>query len=56
MCGTLQRVAGAWSRANFPPAALDSMFRAVEAVYRINKSLLSVRSPPVASTELILTI
>lgn len=41
----VQRVAGAWSRANFPPPALDSMFRAVEAVYRINKSLLGVRSP-----------
>lgn len=40
-----QRVAAAWSRSNFPPKVLDTMFRAVEAVYRINKSLLAVRLP-----------
>ncbi|GAA5862920.1 hypothetical protein JCM8547_003621 [Rhodosporidiobolus lusitaniae] len=37
----IKRVAAAWSRSNFPPPALDSMFRAVEAVYRINKTLLA---------------
>ncbi|GAA5908151.1 hypothetical protein JCM6882_005956 [Rhodosporidiobolus microsporus] len=36
----IKRVAAAWSRTNFPPPELDSMFRAVEAVYRINKTLL----------------
>ncbi|GAA5820791.1 hypothetical protein JCM11251_003161 [Rhodosporidiobolus azoricus] len=36
----IKRVAAAWSRANFPPPELDSMFRAVEAVYRISKTLL----------------
>ncbi|GAA5947946.1 hypothetical protein JCM3765_007040 [Sporobolomyces pararoseus] len=38
--GVIKRVAAAWSRSNFPPPALDTMFRAVEAVYRINKTLL----------------
>lgn len=33
----IRRAAGAWSRKNFPPAKLDSMFRSVEAVYRANK-------------------
>ena len=42
----LQRVAAAWSRHNFPPPELDSMFRAIEAVYRINKSLLAVSQTP----------
>ncbi|KAK4048281.1 hypothetical protein OIO90_005900 [Microbotryomycetes sp. JL221] len=37
----IKRVAAAWSRTNFPPPALDSMFRAIEAVYRANKSLLT---------------
>ncbi|GAA5935769.1 hypothetical protein JCM3775_007324 [Rhodotorula graminis] len=37
----IKRVAAAWSRANFPPPVLDSMFRAVEAVYRVNKGLLA---------------
>ncbi|GAA6043479.1 hypothetical protein JCM8097_000730 [Rhodosporidiobolus ruineniae] len=36
----IKRVAAAWSRSNFPPPALDSMFRAIEAVYRINKTML----------------
>ncbi|GEM10024.1 guanine nucleotide exchange factor [Rhodotorula toruloides] len=36
----IKRVAAAWSRDNFPPPALDAMFRAIEAVYRINKTLL----------------
>ncbi|TNY23593.1 hypothetical protein DMC30DRAFT_347200, partial [Rhodotorula diobovata] len=37
----IKRVAAAWSRANFPPPVLDAMFRAVEAVYRVNKGLLA---------------
>ncbi|GAA6005954.1 uncharacterized protein JCM10292_005625 [Rhodotorula paludigena] len=37
----IKRVAAAWSRSNFPPPALDAMFRAIEAVYRINKTLLA---------------
>ncbi|KAM0791636.1 hypothetical protein ACM66B_006074 [Microbotryomycetes sp. NB124-2] len=37
----IKRVAAAWSRTNFPPPALDAMFRAVEAVYRTNKHLLA---------------
>ncbi|GAA5999679.1 hypothetical protein JCM10207_005866 [Rhodosporidiobolus poonsookiae] len=37
----IKRVAAAWSRTNFPPPALDTMFRSIEAVYRINKALLA---------------
>ncbi|KAK4047241.1 hypothetical protein OIV83_005545 [Microbotryomycetes sp. JL201] len=37
----IKRVAAAWSRTNFPPPALDTMFRAIEGVYRTNKNLLS---------------
>ncbi|KWU42010.1 hypothetical protein RHOSPDRAFT_21929 [Rhodotorula sp. JG-1b] len=37
----IKRVAAAWSRTNFPPPQLDGMFRAIEAVYRINKALLA---------------
>nr|AAV28743.1 GEF1p [Cryptococcus gattii] len=33
----IRRAAGAWSRKDFPPAKLDSMFRSVEAVYRANR-------------------
>jgi len=36
----LQKVAAAWSRSNFPPPALDTMFRAIEAVYRIAKQFM----------------
>lgn len=39
----IQKVASAWSRSNLPPPELDQMFRAVEAVYKANRSLLSVR-------------
>ena len=35
-------MASAWSRSNLPPFELDQMFRAVEAVYKANRSLLSV--------------
>ena len=38
----IRRVASAWSRTNFPPRELDTMFRAIETVYRANRSLLSV--------------
>ncbi|AGV14300.1 hypothetical protein, variant [Cryptococcus neoformans var. grubii H99] len=33
----IRRAAGAWSKKDFPPAKLDSMFRSVEAVYRANR-------------------
>ncbi|OWZ58492.1 hypothetical protein C368_00657 [Cryptococcus neoformans 125.91] len=33
----IRRAAGAWSRKDFPPPKLDSMFRSVEAVYRANR-------------------
>ncbi|KDN36460.1 hypothetical protein K437DRAFT_54478 [Tilletiaria anomala UBC 951] len=36
----IKKVASAWSKSNFPPAELDTMFRNVEAVYRINRSFL----------------
>jgi hypothetical protein len=41
-CGTQQRVAAAWSRTNFPPPELDTMFRNVESIYRVNRSFLKV--------------
>lgn len=37
-----QKVAGAYSRHNFPPPELDQAFRATEAVYRTNKALVQV--------------
>lgn len=40
----VQKVASAWSRSNLPPQELDQMFRAVEAVYKANRSFLSVRN------------
>lgn len=42
LAGIIRKVASAWSRANFPPVELDGMFRAVETVYRANRSLLAV--------------
>ncbi|KAK8846747.1 hypothetical protein IAR55_005834 [Kwoniella newhampshirensis] len=33
----IRRVAAAWSRKDFPPPRLDTMFRCVEAVYRANR-------------------
>lgn len=36
-----QKVAAAWSRSNFPPPALDTMFRAIEGVYRIAKQFMA---------------
>ena len=38
----VQRVAAAWSRRDLPPPKLDAMFRAVEAVYRANRSFGAV--------------
>ncbi|KAG8763738.1 hypothetical protein FRC11_013193 [Ceratobasidium sp. 423] len=35
----IRKVAAAWSRSNFPPKELDSLFRGVEAVYKANRSL-----------------
>ena len=37
-----QKVASAWSKNNFPPAELDTMFRNVESVYRLNRGFLKV--------------
>ncbi|GAA94698.1 uncharacterized protein L969DRAFT_94673 [Mixia osmundae IAM 14324] len=37
----IKRVASAWSRSNFPPPALDMVFRAIESIYRINKTFLA---------------
>ncbi|WRT65017.1 uncharacterized protein IL334_001958 [Kwoniella shivajii] len=34
----IRRVAAAWSRKDFPPPRLDTMFRCVEAVYRANRA------------------
>ncbi|KAJ1045073.1 hypothetical protein NDA14_007927 [Ustilago hordei] len=36
----IKKVAAAWSRSNFPPPELDTMFRNVEAIYRANRSFL----------------
>ena len=36
----IKKVAAAWSRSNFPPPELDTMFRNIEAIYRINRSFL----------------
>ncbi|KAH7104448.1 hypothetical protein BKA62DRAFT_767520 [Auriculariales sp. MPI-PUGE-AT-0066] len=40
LTGIIRKVASAWSRSNFPPPALDAMFRAIEAVYKANRQLL----------------
>ena len=42
-----QKVAAAWSRNNLPPKELDVMFRSIEMVYKVNRSLLSVRVPSI---------
>ncbi|KAJ9105444.1 hypothetical protein QFC21_001815 [Naganishia friedmannii] len=36
----VRKVAGAWSRANFPPPLLDRMFRSIEGIYKISKALV----------------
>ncbi|KAF8527975.1 hypothetical protein BU17DRAFT_38575 [Hysterangium stoloniferum] len=37
----IRKVAGAWSKANFPPKELDVMFRGIEGIYKANKRLLT---------------
>ncbi|QRV90893.1 hypothetical protein RhiJN_18911 [Ceratobasidium sp. AG-Ba] len=39
MSAIIRKVASAWSRSNFPPKELDTLFRGVEAVYKANRSL-----------------
>lgn len=34
----VRKVAGAWSRSNLPPPALDAVFRAIEAVFKANRA------------------
>ncbi|TDL28493.1 hypothetical protein BD410DRAFT_781007 [Rickenella mellea] len=41
LSGVIRKVAAAWSRANLPPAELDTMFRGVEAIYKANRSFLA---------------
>lgn len=41
LASVIRRVAAAWSRSNFPPKALDQMFRAIEGCFRANRSLLA---------------
>jgi hypothetical protein len=36
----IKKVAGAWSRSNFPPPELDTMFRNIESIYRVNRAFL----------------
>lgn len=36
----IKKVAAAWSRSNFPPPELDTMFRNIESVYRANRNFL----------------
>ncbi|THH10162.1 hypothetical protein EW145_g1527 [Phellinidium pouzarii] len=41
LSGIIRKVAAAWSRSNLPPPELDLMFRAVEAVFKANRSFQS---------------
>ncbi|KAF8584498.1 hypothetical protein K439DRAFT_1346092 [Ramaria rubella] len=41
LAGIIRKVAGAWSRTNFPPKQLDAMFRGIESVYKANRGLLT---------------
>ncbi|EJU01895.1 hypothetical protein DACRYDRAFT_22333 [Dacryopinax primogenitus] len=41
LASIIRRVAAAWSKENFPPRQLDTMFRCVEAIYKANRSLLA---------------
>ncbi|KAE8251386.1 hypothetical protein A4X13_0g4020 [Tilletia indica] len=36
----IKKIASAWSRHNFPPPELDTMFRNIEAIYRANRHFL----------------
>jgi len=38
----MQKVAASWSRSNLPPPEMDTMFRAIEGVYKANRSLYAV--------------
>ncbi|KAK0524606.1 hypothetical protein OC834_005466 [Tilletia horrida] len=40
LASIIKKVASAWSRHNFPPPELDTMFRNIEAVYRANRGFL----------------
>ncbi|KAL4071018.1 hypothetical protein J3A83DRAFT_4373191 [Scleroderma citrinum] len=40
LTGVIRKVAAAWSRSNLPPPELDIMFRSVEGVYKVNRTLL----------------
>ncbi|KZT05969.1 uncharacterized protein LAESUDRAFT_750365 [Laetiporus sulphureus 93-53] len=40
LAGIIKKVAGAWSRSNLPPQELDTMFRAIESIYKAHRSLL----------------
>ncbi|KAI0051674.1 hypothetical protein FA95DRAFT_1586995 [Auriscalpium vulgare] len=41
LTGIIRKIASAWSRSNLPPPDLDLMFRALESVYKANRSLLT---------------
>lgn len=41
LTGVIRKVAAAWSRSNLPPPQLDTMFRSVESVYKVNRTLLA---------------
>ncbi|KZO98378.1 Dbl homology domain-containing protein [Calocera viscosa TUFC12733] len=41
LASIIRRVAAAWSKDNFPPKELDTMFRCVEAIYKANRTLLA---------------
>lgn len=41
LTGVIRKVAAAWSRSNLPPPQLDIMFRSVEGVYKVNRTLLA---------------
>ncbi|CAO1617326.1 unnamed protein product [Sympodiomycopsis kandeliae] len=38
----IKKVAAAWSRQNLPPAELDTMFRNIESIYRVNRTFLKM--------------
>ncbi|KAI0936527.1 hypothetical protein AcV5_004640 [Taiwanofungus camphoratus] len=41
LTGIIRKVAAAWSRSNLPPPELDTMFRSIEGIYKVNRTLLS---------------
>lgn len=40
LTGVIRKVAAAWSKLNLPPPELDVMFRSIESVYKVNRTLL----------------